>query len=402
MISRRLFLQSAAVSVAYLASPINFAWAANAPGVSDTEIKIGQTMPYSGPASAYGTIGRAELAYFKMINEQGGINGRKLSLISVDDGYSPPKTVEQTRRLIEQERVAFMFGSLGTAPNAAVRSYLNENGIPQLLLASGASMFADPAHYPWTMAFNPSYRTEGRVFARYILATRPTAKIGVLYQNDDLGRDYRDGFREGVGPDKTEMIVKEVSYETSDPTVDSQIIALQNAGADTLILGATPKFAALAIRKAFDIGWTPERYAGSASASIPALKSVGLDKLTGLVTNYWGKDPNDPRWENDPERQAWSAFVAKYMTPADFGDAFAVYGASAATLLVQMLKQCGDDLSRENIMRQAADVRNFRVWMALPGATINTSPTEYRVIRQLQLARFNGVSWEWVGDLLSD
>jgi branched-chain amino acid transport system substrate-binding protein len=401
MLSRRNFFQSSAVFASYFAcSPSS--WVASASGVTDTEIKIGQTMPYSGPASSYGVIGRAELAYFKMINEQGGVNGRKLSLVSVDDGYSPPKTVEQTRRLIEQEHVAFIFGSLGTGPNAAVRSYLNENKIPQLLVASGASMFADPAHYPWTMAFNPSYLTEGRVFAKYILSTRPAAKVSIPYQNDGLGRDYRDGVREGLGPDNARMIVAEVSYETSDTTVDSQLIALQSAGADTLILGATPKFAAQAIRKASDLGWMPERYAGSASASIPALKSAGLENLAGLITNYWGKDPNDSRWANDPEYNAWSSFVAKYMMPTDLGDAFAVYGASAATLLVQVLKQCGDDLSRENIMHQAANIKGFRVWMALPGSTINTSPTEYRVIRQLQLARFNGASWEWLGDMLSD
>jgi branched-chain amino acid transport system substrate-binding protein len=402
MSSRREFLQSTAAIAAFLATGSEIAWAANAPGVTDTEIKIGQTMPYSGPASAYGTIGRAEVAYLRMVNETGGINGRKINLISLDDGYSPPKTVEQTRKLIEEEHVAFIFGSVGTAPNASTRTYLNENKVPQLLIASGASMFADPERYPWTMAFNPSYRTEGRVFAKHILATRPDAKIGVLYQNDDLGRDYLDGVREGLGRDHAAMIVKEISYETSDPTVDSQVITLQSAGVDTLILAATPKFAAQAIRKAYDIGWTPERYAGSTAASIPALKSVGLDKVTGLVTNYWGKDPNDPRWADDPEYKEWAAFVAKYMTPADLGNGFAVYGAGAAALLAQILKQCGDDLSRENIMRQAANIRDFQGPMGLPGAKINTSPTDYRVIRQLQLARFNGTSWDWFGDILTD
>jgi branched-chain amino acid transport system substrate-binding protein len=263
-------------------------------------------------------------------------------------------------------------------------------------------MFADPEHYPWTMAFNPSYRTEGHVFAKHILATRPDAKIGVLYQNDDLGRDYLDGVREGLGPDHATMIVKEISYEVSEPTVDSQVITLQSAGADTLILAATPKFAAQAIRKAFDIGWTPERYAGSTAASIPALKSVGLDKVTGLITNYWGKDPSDPRSADDPEYKEWAAFVAKYMTPADLGNGFAVYGAGAAGLLAQILKQCADDLSRENIMRQAANIKDFQGGMGLPGAKINTSPTDYRVIRQLQLARFNGTSFEWFGDILTD
>jgi branched-chain amino acid transport system substrate-binding protein len=402
MHSRREFLQSTAAFAAFLATGSKTAWAANAPSVTDAEIRIGQTMPYSGPASAYGTIGRAEAAYFRMVNEMGGINGRKITLVSLDDGYSPPKTVEQTRKLIEEEQVAFIFGSVGTAPNASIRMYLNENKVPQLLIASGASMFADPEHYPWTMAFNPSYRTEGRVFAKHILATRPDAKIGVLYQNDDLGRDYLEGVREGLGPDHAAMIVKEISYEVSEPTIDSQVITLQSAGADTLILAATPKFAAQAIRKAFDIGWTPERYAGSTAASIPALKSVGFDKVTGLITNYWGKDPSDPRWADDPDYKEWAAFVAKYMTPADLGNGFAVYGAGAASLLAQILKQCADDLSRENIMRQAANIKDFHGPMGLPGAMINTSPTDYRVIRQLQLARFNGTSFEWFGDILTD
>jgi ABC-type branched-subunit amino acid transport system substrate-binding protein len=359
-------------------------------------------MPYSGPASAYGVIGRTEAAFFHMINDAGGINGRKLNLVSLDDGYSPPKTVEQTRRLVEAEHVAFIFGSVGTAPNASVRSYLNENKVPQLFIASGASMFADPEHYPWTIGLNPSYRTEGRVFAKHILAERPTAKIGVLYQNDDLGRDYLNGVRDGLGPDHAAMIVKEISYETSDTTVDSQIITLQGAAVDTLVLAATPKFAAQAMRKAADIGWTPERYAGSTAASIAALKSVGLERLTGLITNYWGKDPNDSRWANDADYKEYATFMGKYMTPAEFGDANAVYAFGAANILAYVLKQCGDDLSRENLMRQATSIKNYHGPMGLPGAVANTSPTDYRVTRQLQLARFNGVSWEWFGDLLTD
>ena len=286
MHSRSQFLLSSAAFAALLATASKPASAANAPGVTDTEIKIGQTMPYSGPASGYGVIGRAEAAYFRMVNETGGVNGRKINLLSLDDSYSPAKTVEQTRKLIEEERVAFIFGSLGTAPNASIRAYLNENKVPQLFISTGASMFSDPQHYPCTMAFNPSYRTEGHVFAKHIPATRPDAKIAVLYQNDDFGRDYLEGLREGLGPDHAGMIVKEVSYEPSDPTVDSQVITLQSAGADTLILGTTSKVAAQALRKASDIGWTPERYAGSTASSIPALKSVTVSSsITALESS---------------------------------------------------------------------------------------------------------------------
>jgi branched-chain amino acid transport system substrate-binding protein len=402
MITRRLFLQSSAASAAYLASGLWPAWAANAPGVTDTEIKIGQTMPYSGPASAYGVIGRANAVYFQMINETGGINGRKLNLMSVDDGYSPPKTVEQTRRLVEQERVAFIFGSLGTPTNAAIRSYLNDNKVPQLFIATGASMFADPKHFPWTMGWPPSYQTEAHIFAKHILASKPDAKIGVLYQNDSYGKDYLLGLRDGLGVDHTGMVVKEVSYEVTEPTIDSQVVTLQGAGADTLIIAATPKAAAQTIRKAYDIGWGPVRYLNYPARSIATtLKPAGLDKSTGLIGGVFGKDPTDARWKDDPGFKEYAAFIAKYMSPAEFIDFNAVNGFGTAATLIQVLKQCGDDLSRENIMRQAANLKDLELPMLLPGVKVNTSPDNYYPIRQMQLAAFNGESWEQFGDILS-
>jgi branched-chain amino acid transport system substrate-binding protein len=403
MITRRFLLQSAGVAAAYSAQGFCAARAENAPGVTDTEIKIGQTMPYSGPVSAFGIIGRTELAYFKMINEQGGVNGRKLNLISVDDAYSPPKTVEQTRRLVEQEQVAFIFGTVGTAPNTAISTYLNENKIPQLFIASGVSKFADPQRLPWTITFDPNRRSEGRLFAKQIAMTRSEAKIGVLYQNDDLGRDYLAGVRDGLGADHTTMLAKAASYEVSDPTVDSQIITLQGAGVDSLIIAATPKAAALAIRKVYDLGWAPERYLATIASSITAvLKPAGIEKSKGVITNLWAKDPTDPRWKDDPDCREWATFVARYMTPVDLAELNASYGYKVASLMTYVLKRCGDDLSRENIMRQATHIKEYVSPLALPGAKINTSPDDYRVNRQFQLARFNGVNWETFGELLTD
>jgi branched-chain amino acid transport system substrate-binding protein len=402
MITRRFLLQSSAASAAYLASGVWPAWAANAPGVTDTEIKIGQTMPYGGPASNYGVFGRTEAAYFKMINEQGGVNGRKLNLISLDDGYSPPKTVEQTRRLVEQEQVAFIFGSLGTPTNAAVHQYLNDNKVPQLFIASSAAMFGDPQHYPWTMGGALNYQTEAHIFAKHILETKPDAKIGLLYQNDAFGKDYLIGLRDGLGVDHAAMIVKEVSYEVLEPTVDSQVVTLQGSGADTFVIAAIPKFAAQAIRKAFDIGWMPVRYLYFAANSITAtLRPAGLDKSKGLITTNFAKDPTDPRWKDDPGFKEYAEFVAKYLSPSDLIDASAVGGFGAAAMLIQVLKQCGDDLSRENIMRQAANLKDLELPMLLPGVKVNTSPDNFYPIRQMQLATFNGESWEQFGDIIS-
>jgi len=401
MKTRRTFLQSSAAAAAAFATSAWPARAANAPGVTDTEIKIGQTMPYSGPASAYGVIGKADAAYFKMINEMGGVNGRKINLVSLDDGYSPPKTVEQVRRLVEQEQVAFLFNTLGTPPNAAIRSYLNDNKVPQLFVATGASMFGDPQHFPWTIGFQPNYQTEAAIFGKHILATKPDAKIGILYQNDGFGKDYLIGLKAGLGADHVGMIIKEVTYETSEPTVDSQIVNLQGAGADTFVIAATPKFAAQAIRKAFDIGWTPVRYVTDVSLSVAAvMKPAGLEKAKGVITANYGKDPTDPRWKDDAGFKEFSAFIAKYMSPVDMTDSNAVYGFSVSMTMVQVLKQCGNDLSRENIMRQAANLKDLVLPMMLPGVKINTSPDNFYPIRQMQLERFNGESWEPFGDLL--
>jgi branched-chain amino acid transport system substrate-binding protein len=403
MLSRRSFLRSSAVSAAYLGSGASAAWAANAPGVTDTEIRIGQTVPYSGPASPYGVVGRAEIAFFKMINDMGGINGRKVNLISLDDGYSPPKTVEQTRRLVEQEGVALIFGSLGGPTNAAIRDYLNDNKVPQLFIATGSVIFDDPHHYPWTIAFYPSLSTEARVYAKHILATRPDAKIGVLYENQDEGRQFIAGVRDGLGADRAAMIVKEVSYEPTDPTVDSQIFTLQGAGVDTLLLGAGAKQVVQTIRKASDIGWTPERYVVSAASSIPlVLTPAGLDKSKGIITNFWGKDVSDPRWKDDAGYKSFAAFVEKYMTPAQLPDAFVNYAFNVSTLMVHVLKLCGDDMSRENIMRQATHIEDFELPLLLPGMKVNTSPDNYRTIRQLQLTRFDGANWAPIGGLIED
>jgi branched-chain amino acid transport system substrate-binding protein len=398
MLTRRSFLQSSAATAAFATSA--GAVRADTPGVTDTEIKIGQTMPYSGPASAYGVIGKADTAYFKMINEMGGVNGRKINLISLDDGYSPPKTVEQIRRLVEQEQVAFIYNMLGTPCCAAVRQYLNDNKLPQLFCATGASMFSDPQHFPWTMGWQPNYQTEARIFAKHILASKPDAKIAVLYQNDGFGKDYLIGLKDGLGADHAGMVIKEASYETGEPTVDSQIVSLQGSGADVFLIAATPKFAAQAIRKSYDIGWTSVRYMTDVSQSIASvMKPAGLEKSKGVITAVYGKDPTDARWKDDPGFKQYAEFIAKYMSPNDLIDANAVYGFGATATMVQALKQCGADLSRENVMRQAANIKDLELPMGLPGMRVNTSPTNFSPIRQESLASFNGASWEMFGEL---
>jgi branched-chain amino acid transport system substrate-binding protein len=401
MITRRTFLQSSAAAAALAASAGN-ARADNAPGVTDTEIKIGQTMPYSGPASAYGVIGRTEAAYFKMINEQGGINGRKINLISLDDAYSPPKTVEQVRRLVEDEKVAFCFQTLGTPPNLAIRQYLNDNKVPQLFVSTGASVFSDPEHFPWTMGYNPNYQTEAHIYAKDILATKPDGKIALLYQNDGFGKDYLKGLQDQLGADHAGMVVKTASYETSEPTVDSQIVTLQGSGADILLIAATPKFAAQAIRKSFDLGWNATRYLSNVSPSIATvLKPAGLDKSKGLITSGYVKDPTDETLKDDPGIKEWKAFCDKYMSDKEFIDVNATYAFGVAMVMVHVLKQCGNDLSRENVMKQAANIQALQVPILLNGMTINTSPTNFSPIRQMQLARFDGESWRPYGELLT-
>jgi branched-chain amino acid transport system substrate-binding protein len=402
MISRRIFLQTGAMSAVAFASRSGAAPAANAPGITDSEIRIGQTMPYSGPASAYGAIGRAEAAYFEMLNEAGGINGRKINLLSLDDGYSPPKTVEQIRRLVEQDQVAFIFQSLGTPSNSAIRSYLNKNEVPQLFVATGATKWGDPEHFPWTMGFQPTYQAEAHVYSKHILGTKPNAKIAVLYQNDDYGKDYLTGLRDGLGAQYPQLVVKEASYETSDATVDTQIVILQASGADTFFNVTTPKFAAQAIRKAYDIGWRPTQYLNNGSSSVGAvMRPAGFEKSVGVITAIFGKDPTDPRWKGDPGFNQWLNFMRKYMPGADLTDALNVYGYDAAMTLEQVLKQCGDGLARDNIMRQAANLKELKLPMLLPGINVNTAPDNFFPIRKMQLVRFNGQTWELFGDPMS-
>jgi branched-chain amino acid transport system substrate-binding protein len=399
MINRRHLLVGAAASA--FAAPAILARAASAPGVTDKEIKIGQTEAYSGPASAYGVIGKAEATYFKAINEQGGVNGRMINFISLDDAYSPPKTVEQTRRLVEEEQVSFIFNPLGTGPCLATRDYLNKQGVPQLFVATGAATFSDPEHFKWTVGFQPNYQTEAGIFAKHILSTKPDAKIAVLYQNDGFGKDYLTGLKAGLGPDHVGMVIKEASYETSEPTVDSQVAGLQGSGADVFVIAATPKFAAQAIRKSYDLGWQATRYVTDVSLSIASvMKAAGLEKAKGLITANYGKDSSDPRWKDDPGFLQYKDFIDKRMTPKDLIDSNAVYGFDAAVCLVHVLKQCGDDLSRENILKQATSITDLELPMLLPGIKINTSPTNYSPIRQMQLASFDGASWQLFGDLL--
>jgi len=372
----------------------------NAPGVTATEIKFGQTIAFSGPASAYSVIGRAEAAYFRMINEQGGVNGRMLNFLDVDDAYSPPKTIEQTRRLVEQEGVAFVFNGVGTAAQLAVRPYLNENKVPQLFSAFG---IVDPQHYSWTLPFFQIYATEAAIYAHYTLQTLPQAKVAILYQNDDLGRSYLKGFTDGLGPEHQGMIVKTASYEVSEPTVDSQVISLQASGADVLLIAASPKFAAQTIRKAADLSWKPTRYISVVSSTIASvLKPAGLDNSRDLITALPSKDVTDPQWRDDPDVKAFVAFIEKYMTPAELSSNAAGYGYQSAALLVHVLGKCGEDLSRENIMREATSIKDFVLPLSLPGVKINTSPTDYRMIRQYHLQRFDGEHWKLFGDLLSD
>ena len=370
------------------------------PGATDAEIKIGQTMPYSGPASAYGTIGRIEAAYFKKVNDEGGINGRKLNLITLDDGYSPPKTVEMTRRLVEQDEVLFIFQPLGTAANSAIHKYLNTKKVPQLFVASGATKWADPKNFPWTIGWNPSYQTEGHIYAKDILTRHPNAKIAVLYQNDDYGKDLLKGLKDGLG-DKAKMIVAEASYEVTDPTVDSQIVALKGSGADVFVNITTPKFAALAIRKVYDVGWKPEHYLNNVSLSVGSvLTPAGLDKSVGLITVAYLKDATDKAWANDPGMLDYLAFLKKYYPDGNAADSSNVYGYSAAQALMQVLKQCGDNLTRENIMKQAANLKDLQLPLALPGVKINTSPTDFHTFKQLRLQRFDGKQWVVFGELI--
>ncbi|MDQ2734875.1 MAG: ABC transporter substrate-binding protein [Pseudomonadota bacterium] len=361
------------------------------PGVTATEIKVGQTAPFSGPASAYGKIATAEAGYIRMINEQGGVNGRKINLLQMDDSYSPPKTVEDTRKLVEQDEVAIMFQTIGTAPNTAIRKYLNRKHVPDIWLGSGASMFVDPKNYPWSIPFQPNYRVEGQMYGKYILKVKPDAKLGILYQNDDLGRDYVAGIRAALGDRADKLILKTLSYEITDPTVDSQIIALQQAGCDVLVEATTPKFAALAIRKVADLGWHPLQIVDSNGSTVkPVLQSVGFERAKGIITAFYLKDPTDPQWQDDAGVKAFFAWQVKYAPGNEVADASTWYGYNMAQALVYVLQKAGNDLSRENILKQATNMHDVTFSLLIPGVTVSTSPTDYRPLKTMQLERFDG------------
>ncbi len=372
-------------------------------GASDTEIKIGQTVPFSGPASAYATIGKTQAAYLKMINDQGGINGRKVNLIQYDDAYSPPKTVEQVRKLVESDEVLLTFQLVGTPPNASVQKYLNAKKVPQLFAATGASRFTDPKNFPWTMGFNPNYFVEGRIYGQYILKNHPNAKVGVLYQNDDLGKDYLNGIKAGLGDKAATMVVAEASYEVSDPTIDSQVLKIKDAGADLFFSASTPKQAAQAIKKIAELNWHPTQIVDINATSVGAvLKPAGLEASKGLISVNYGKDPLDPTWKDDAGMKKYFEFMAKYYPDGDKDSNFNTYGYSTAQLLVHVLKECGDNLTRENVMKQAASLKNVQLDLALPGILANTTATDYRVNKQLQMMKFNGERWELFGPILED
>ena len=380
------------------------AWAAGqyGPGVTDTEIKLGSTMPYSGPASSYGTIGKSDAAYFAMINDQGGINGRKVNFVSLDDAYSPPKTVEDIRQLVEQDHVLATFNTLGTPPNSAIHDYMNEKKVPQVFVATGADKWNDPKQFPWTIGFQPSYRVEARIYARYILQHEPNAKIAVLYQNDDYGKDYLTGLRQGLGDKADKMIVATKTYETTDATVNSQIVALQASGANVMFTVAIPKFAAQAIRKIYDIGWKPTHILNNVSASIKtAIQPAGPEKAIGIISSAYLKDPTDPQWQDTPEYKDWLAWMKKYNSSASTADVNNVYGYTVTQAMVAVLKQCGNDLTRENLMKQAASIHDLKLPMLLPGITVSTSANDFAPIKQLQLEKFDGKTWQLFGEVIS-
>jgi branched-chain amino acid transport system substrate-binding protein len=372
------------------------------PGVSDTEIKVGNTNPYSGPASAYGAIGKTIAAYTRMVNDKGGVNGRKINFITYDDGYSPPKTVEMARKLVEQDQVLFLYQTLGTPSNTAIQKYMNMKKVPQLHVATGATKWNDPKNFHWTMGWQPNYQDEAKVYAKHILQTKPDAKIAVLYQNDDYGKDYLKGFEDGLGDKAKTMIVAKASYEVTDPTVDSQVLQLKSSGADVFFNITTPKFAAQAIRAAYDSGWKPVHYLNNVSASIGSVfKPAGLEKSAGLITTEYLKDATAPNWANDEGVKEFVAFMKKYYPDGDITDRGTIYGYTVAQALVQVLKQCGNDLTRENVMKQAASMKDFKIDTLLPGIAANTGPNDYAPLQAVQLQRFNGKGFELFGKVIS-
>ena len=388
-------------AVLVLASSVVIAQKKYDPGASDSEIKVGNIMPYSGPASTYGTIGRTGAAYFQKINDEGGINGRKIVFVSLDDGYSPPKTVEAARKLVEQEEVLLIFNSLGTAPNTAIHTYMNAKKVPHLFVSTGASKWNDPKGHPWTMGWIPSYQSEAKVFAQHILQTAPNAKVAILYQNDDFGKDYLEGLKTGLGAKKS-MIVAEASYEATDPTVNSQIVTLQASGATVFVNISLPKAATQAIRKAYDIGWKPTQYLTYVSGSITVvLKPAGVEKSAGIITTGYQKNPTDPTWTNDAGMMGYFAFMKKYYPLGDAYDTNNANAYSTAQTLVEVLKRCRDNLSRENVMRQAASLTDLELPLLLPGVRINTGPTDYAPIQSMRLQRFDGQKYVPISDIMS-
>lgn len=370
------------------------------PGATDTEIKIGNINPYSGPASAYGTIGKTIAAYFNKVNAEGGINGRKINFISYDDGYSPPKAVEQARKLVESDEVLFLFQSLGTPSNSAIHKYMNAKKVPQLFVATGATKWGDPEHFPWTMGWNPSYQSEGRVYAKYILENYASGKIAVLYQNDDYGKDLLQGLKDGLGK-KSSMIVAEASYETASPTIDSQIVQLKSSGADIFVNIATPKFAAQAIKKVAELGWKPVHFLNNVSVSVGAvLKPAGVENAKDVLSTGYIMEPSDPQWKDDPGLKKWEAFMDKYYPDGDKTSSFTSYGYSVSQVMVQVLQQCKDDLTRENIMKQAANIKGFKPDLFIPGIAVDTGPKDYFPVEQLQMMKFDGERWQFFGPIL--
>jgi branched-chain amino acid transport system substrate-binding protein len=391
----KIFCVASFAAVALAASP-------NLAGAAENTIKLGNTAPYSGPASAYGTIARAEAAYFQMLNDQGGINGRRIEFLTLDDAYSPAKTVEQTRKLVEQDEVLAMFSSVGTAPNISVQKYLNAKHVPQIFVSSGATRWNDPEHFPWTVGFNPTYELEGKLYAEYILKTKPDAKIAVIAPNEDAGKDYVRGFKEGLG-EHINQLVSETTYLTADPTIDSQMVTMRESGADVFFAEATPKFAAQAIKKAASMGWKPLIILPSVSNSFSAvLEPAGLENSIGVVTGLYLKDPNDARWADDPGLKDWAAWMKKYQPTASTGDLFNVQGYTVAQIMALVLKNCGDDLSRDNIIKQTKSLSGIAMPMLLPGIKINIDPKNVTPIRQIQMARFDGKSWVLFGDVLGE
>ncbi|UYO48100.1 ABC transporter substrate-binding protein [Rhodopseudomonas palustris] len=399
----RALAASAAVAVSLAAfTGTAFAQKKYDTGASDTEIKIGNIMPYSGPASAYGTIGKTEEAYFRMINEQGGINGRKINFISYDDAYSPPKAVEQVRKLVEGDEVLAVFNPLGTPSNTAIQKYLNAKKVPQLFVATGASKWNDPKAFPWTIGWQPSYQSEAQIYVKYIMKEKPNAKVAILYQNDDFGKDYLKGTKDGFGEKGASMIIAEEAYEISEPTIDSHIVKLKSLNPDVLLIYTTPKFGAQTIRKTAELGWKPMQILTNVSASVGSvMQPAGFDNAQGVLSANYAKDPTDPQWDNDPSFKKWHAFVDKYMPGANKADGNLVYGYGAAQTLHKVIEMCGDNLTRENLMKQAASLKNFEPDTLLPGVKINTSPTDFAPISQLQMMRFKGDKWELFGDIIS-